>query len=743
MWKMDMSNIAANFSVDSSAKAGNSRDRTGFLGDAATLLDFAWPAARLNEALAELAQRSGLADVGGGASDATMPASDAIPQDSVGLDRWFVAEGRRLGIEVESVETTSSRLDEMLGSCAPAIVRCRANGSAHFFLLLAAKGKFVWLLTPSLRRRRCRAADLRTLIVAPHEFPIRHGIDRLMDAAQVTRRRRDRVRRLLVDERLARQPISGCWLLRLPASATAMRQVRQSRIVPRVVAMLALFAAAYAIEILGWKVIGGAALDGRLDFGWLAGWTLVVLTLVPIGLAGAWCGRILTLDIGRMVKSRLLLGSLQIDINLARRMGAGQMLARVMESQAFESLAIGGGLVAAVTLLELAFAAWVLGMGAGGLLHLLLLTLWVIGGTLLAIRFHAGLRRWTASRLSLTHNLVERMIGHRTTLAQEDPARRDAAADQAARDYLSVSSDIDRRAAPYLAGVSGTWMFAGIAGLAPAFVSGTASATDLAIGLGGVLMAARALGGVIAGLSSIARALVAREAIAPFFQAASGDTAPARPPSLARNVAERGNAPFIDAEGLAYRYDDVSAPVLESVNLKIRYGDRLLIEGASGSGKSTLASLLVGMRRPNSGLLLMDGLDRETLGAGWHDRAVSAPQFHDNHILNGPLAFNLLMGRNWPPSEDDLAEAKQVCEELGLGNLLRRMPAGLMQMVGETGWQLSHGERSRVFLARALLQEASLTVVDESFAALDPETLAQCLECTFRRAKTLVVIAHP
>jgi ATP-binding cassette subfamily B protein len=71
------------------------------------------------------------------------------------------------------------------------------------------------------------------------------------------------------------------------------------------------------------------------------------------------------------------------------------------------------------------------------------------------------------------------------------------------------------------------------------------------------------------------------------------------------------------------------------------------------------------------------------------------------------------------------------------------MPAGLQQRVGETGWQLSHGERSRVFLARALLQRAPLTVLDESFAALDPHTLHQCLSSALQRAQALVVIAHP
>ena len=55
------------------------------------------------------------------------------------------------------------------------------------------------------------------------------------------------------------------------------------------------------------------------------------------------------------------------------------------------------------------------------------------------------------------------------------------------------------------------------------------------------------------------------------------------------------------------------------------------------------------------------------------------------------------------------------------------MPAGLLQMVGESGWQLSHGEKSRLYIARALLQGAELVVLDESFAALDPESLRQAL----------------
>jgi ABC-type transport system involved in cytochrome bd biosynthesis fused ATPase/permease subunit len=71
------------------------------------------------------------------------------------------------------------------------------------------------------------------------------------------------------------------------------------------------------------------------------------------------------------------------------------------------------------------------------------------------------------------------------------------------------------------------------------------------------------------------------------------------------------------------------------------------------------------------------------------------------------------------------------------------MPAGLDQIVGETGWQLSQGERGRVFLARALLQKADIALLDESLGALDPQNLSQCLSCVIRRTKTLIVVAHP
>jgi ATP-binding cassette subfamily B protein len=173
--------------------------------------------------------------------------------------------------------------------------------------------------------------------------------------------------------------------------------------------------------------------------------------------------------------------------------------------------------------------------------------------------------------------------------------------------------------------------------------------------------------------------------------------------------------------------------VLEGVSFSLPRGGRVLLTSPSGGGKSTLVALMNGLRSPSSGRMLLEG------------RVATAPQFHENHVFTESFAFNLLMGRGWPPSGpsgEDLREAEALCRELGLSDLLKKMPGGMNQMVGDTGWQLSHGERSRLYLARALLQGSDLVLLDESFAALDPENLRQALLTARRRAESLLVVAH-
>jgi ATP-binding cassette subfamily B protein len=262
------------------------------------------------------------------------------------------------------------------------------------------------------------------------------------------------------------------------------------------------------------------------------------------------------------------------------------------------------------------------------------------------------------------------------------------------------------------------------------------------------LLASQALNSLISGYSSLVGAALAWEQVSTIYQAADRAVEDTELSSVfliddAEKQSQQAT-PILAARDLSFRFQPRSLPVLQRCNLNIYQGDRLLLEGPSGGGKSTLASLLIGLRVPESGLLLLHGLDRHSVGGqAWRRRVVAAPQFHENYVLTGTVAFNLLMGRRWPAHPSDLEEAEQVCRELGLDEVLDRMPAGLQQMVGEGGWQLSNGERSRLYIARALLQKADMIILDESFAALDPINLRRALECVLRRAPTLMVIAHP
>ncbi|MCB9737552.1 MAG: ATP-binding cassette domain-containing protein [Deltaproteobacteria bacterium] len=169
----------------------------------------------------------------------------------------------------------------------------------------------------------------------------------------------------------------------------------------------------------------------------------------------------------------------------------------------------------------------------------------------------------------------------------------------------------------------------------------------------------------------------------------------------------------------------------------------MLLEGASGSGKSTLAAMLAGLRRPSRGLALLRGLDPATWGdARWRRRAVAAPQFHDNRVIAGTFAFNLLLGRDGLATRRPLAEAHALCVELGLGPLLEAH-AGRAPAAGRRVRLAALPRRAEPALPRARSSRAPTWCSSTSFGALDPENQRRSLACALARAPTLVVIAHP
>jgi ATP-binding cassette subfamily B protein len=700
-----------------------------------------WPIARIGEGLEELARRAGLAPVAG----ETLVVADSVDvRDTSELGRWIEWASRSLSLEAQSVATPVPEFETLLRAAGPALLTLK-GGKPAFLLLLKSRWGQVQLIGPDLKIHRWAVADLRDAVCAPLEAPFLGTVNHVLDTAKVPEQRRRQARRAMLQDHLIKQDIGGCWLLRASPSSNFWRQMLHVHLPHKLVLMLAVFAVLYVLEVIGWSLMGQATLNGRMDMAFMGAWVLLLMSLILLHLLGNWLDATFALLASRLLKTRLLVGALRADMDQVRQQGAGQLLSRVMESQALESLAVNGGLGVLVAILELGFAALILLSGAGGYFHLALLAVWVALTLGLSWNYFQRMRHWIGMRLDMTHELIERMVGHRTILAQEPPQRRNEVEDQAMKDYLLASKAMDLSVVPAAGVMPRGWLLVGLLGLAPAFMAGSASAASLGIALGGMLLANRAMSGISGGMAALARAVLAWKRVTSLFHAAT--VSAVNEPFLSRDqlhpAAGKSRYKVIDASAVKFSYSEQAAPVLRGANLSIYQGEQILLEGASGGGKSTLASLLVGLRTPQSGLLLLNGLDRHTLGESWHQLVTEAPQFHENHILSGTLAFNLLMGRQWPADPEMLVEAQELCEELGLGELLARMPSGLMQMVGETGWQLSHGERSRVFLARALLQKSRLILLDESFGALDPQTLEKCLDCVLARAPTLVVIAHP
>jgi len=544
---------------------------------------------------------------------------------------------------------------------------------------------------------------------------------------------------------LASLPPSGAQRPRLPLAGTAApggsfwQQVRAAGLVWRSGKLLGAHALETIFLFASWAAVGSGALSGRVDRGWLVAWALCLATVVVLRAAARSSEVALSIGFGGLLKERLLAGAMAFDADALRRKGIGELLSQVFEAESLEGLATDGGLQIVLAVLELLMIPVVLSWGVSVSLEIILLLTWLCVTAILVGQNTRDRLRWATARLGLTHRLVENMTAHRTKLAQQPPFKWHITEDGETDEYAQVSERLDRSTARIETFIPRGYLIAALFAFAPSFLAGTATLSQQAITLGVILFAYTSLQRFTFGASRVSAAFVAWRSIKQVFDAAAKPVE-----DSSTETAFPKEVGTFQLQNVAFTHAGRVAPSLKNCTLTIREGDSLLLEGDSGSGKSTLALLLAGMRRPSAGFILAGGLDLQTLGeANWRRRVAAAPQYHENHILSASLAFNLLMGRAYPHSPEDIQEARELCVQLGLGSLLERMPSGLDHMVGETGWQLSQGERSRIFLARALLQNADLVILDESFAALDPENLRQCLACVRRCAKTLLVIAHP
>lgn len=195
----------------------------------------------------------------------------------------------------------------------------------------------------------------------------------------------------------------------------------------------------------------------------------------------------------------------------------------------------------------------------------------------------------------------------------------------------------------------------------------------------------------------------------------------------------------ITFDRVAFRYDEGAGSVLDEVSFVAKEGEVTALVGPSGSGKSTCARLSARLWDASAGTVRVGGIDisaidPETLYGQY------AVVFQDVMLFDDTVMENIRLGRRGATDEEVLAAARAAnCDEFVL-----RMPEGYATMIGENGAKLSGGERQRISIARAILKDAPIVLLDEATASLDVEneTKVQRALSTLLAGKTVLVIAH-
>lgn len=183
----------------------------------------------------------------------------------------------------------------------------------------------------------------------------------------------------------------------------------------------------------------------------------------------------------------------------------------------------------------------------------------------------------------------------------------------------------------------------------------------------------------------------------------------------------------------------VSEPVLQDISFTARAGEKMALVGESGSGKSTLAKLLVHYYDVVDGAITIGGQDlREMSLAALNDHISYVAQ--DQYLFNTSLLENIRLGR--PNATED--EVRAAADKAQCTEFLARLPQGIHTPAGDAGKMLSGGQRQRISLARAILKDAPIVVLDEATAYADPENeeKMEAAIAELTRDKTLIVIAH-
>ena len=195
----------------------------------------------------------------------------------------------------------------------------------------------------------------------------------------------------------------------------------------------------------------------------------------------------------------------------------------------------------------------------------------------------------------------------------------------------------------------------------------------------------------------------------------------------------------MDFDGVTFRYRPDGREVLRRVSLHVPAGQVVGIVGPSGSGKSTLAKLVQRMYVPESGRVLIDGIDLAMVDTAWLRHQVGVV-LQENLLFNRSIRDNIALSDPGMPMEKVVEAAKMA----GAHDFILELSEGYDTAVEERGHNLSGGQRQRIAIARALVTNPSILILDEATSALDYESerIVQDNMRTICEGRTVLIIAH-
>ena len=198
-------------------------------------------------------------------------------------------------------------------------------------------------------------------------------------------------------------------------------------------------------------------------------------------------------------------------------------------------------------------------------------------------------------------------------------------------------------------------------------------------------------------------------------------------------------------EKIVFKYPDTSKIALDSINLKINFGEKIGIIGSSGSGKSTLMDLLIGLIEPNSGKLIVDGIDifdkkNFQFLLSWRSSIANVSQ--SIYLSDNTIYENIAFGLNLKDINTDLV--KECARQANIAEHIEKYPLNYRTIIGERGIKLSGGQRQRLGIARALYHKKNILFLDEATSALDTKTESKIMKTINQLDEkiTIVMIAH-